>query len=112
MRRCKDRRLPVSIDGEAVVNTIGGYTVIVVQKPDEPGTVSVGLAFCSPKDRVEGKFNRDFGVNLAYHRAQEIPIQSRYILGVQEALLLAVVCKHKYVPVALEARVFQLLAEL
>ena len=79
-----------------VVN-IKGFAVLELTHPEQE---YLGLAFCSPKDRVNGKWSRDTGSRIAYQRM--IDPDQRIVnhdgWSVQRAVMDAVVQERQQVP--------------
>lgn len=76
---------------------IKGFTVLELTHPEQ---ARLGLAFCSPMDRMKGKFSREEGCKIAFKRMMDPEHQLPHHDGwsVQRAVLDAVVHERQGVP--------------
>ena len=98
------------IDDTTFVDQVMGYTVMALVQPTSPGTFAVGLAFCSPIDRLAGAWSREDGKKICQGRIEEGLHKSlvfREHLDVRDYVLEAIKWDHPYVPDAISRRVLR-----
>lgn len=81
------------------VDDVRGYAVLAYACPERR---AVGLAFCSPSDRLKGKWSREKGSAIAKRRAQVSALEPIIRGRVIDYVFAAILEGHDYVPSAIQ----------